>query len=62
MKVGDLVRLKHQGNGQPSVGIITHFVKDRNTALDYYQVLWDLPDWSSSLWRERELEVISVGG
>ena len=62
MKVGDLVKLRHQGNGQPSVGIITHFVKDRNTALDYYQVLWDLPDWSSSLWRERELEVISEGG
>ena len=62
MKVGDLLRLKHQVNGLPSVGIITHFVKDRNTALDYYQVLWDLPDWSSSLWRERELEVISEGG
>ena len=60
MNVGDLVRLKHKGNGQPNVGIITRFVKDQQQrGLDYYQVLWDTPQWSQSLWRKRELEVIS---
>ena len=60
MKVGDLVKLKNQGHGQPNVGVIYAFVKDQQQrGLDYYQILWDIPQWSESLWRERELVVIS---
>jgi hypothetical protein len=63
MKVGDLVKLKHKGNGQPNVGVIYAFVKDQQQrGLDYYQVLWDIPQWSQSLWRKRELVVISEDG
>ena len=61
MKVGDLVKLKHRGNGHPNVGIITDFVEDRNTAITYVKALWDLPQWSNSMWRKRELAVISEG-
>lgn len=60
MKVGDLVKPSVKGNGHPNVGIIIELVKDHD--IDYFQVRWDLPDWLHSLWRERELEVISEGG
>ncbi|MDP7061091.1 MAG: hypothetical protein QF416_11550 [Candidatus Marinimicrobia bacterium] len=57
------MKLRHKGNGQPNVGVIYAHVKDRQQrGLDYYQILWDIPQWSESLWRERELEVISEGG
>jgi len=60
VKLGDLVRLKYQGNGQPGVGIIY----DRTPARYYnneveYKCLWDVPIWNDTFWRERELEVIS---
>ena len=60
MKVGDLVKLRHKGNGQPNVGVIDALVKDRQPrGLDYYQILWDIPQGSEALWRERELVVIN---
>ena len=60
MKVGDLVKPSVKGNSHPNVGIIIELVKDHD--IDYFQVRGDLPDWLHSLWRERELEVISEGG
>ena len=62
MKVGDLVKLKNQGNGQPGVGIIyehaigLRFGTDRQ---DEYKCLWDDPHWNHSFFFGRELVVIS---
>ncbi len=52
MKVGDLVKLKHQGNGHPNSGLIIEVLE-----LDFI-VLWDRPDWSFSRWSERELRLV----
>jgi len=60
MKPGDLVKLKHRGNGHPNIGLI---VATFQGGLDHeeYKVLWDCPEWSIALWKERELVVISEG-
>ena len=55
MKVGDLVRLKYRGNGHPNFGLIVAIYKD----YEKYKVLWDCPEWSMGMWKERELVVIS---
>ena len=55
MKVGDLVRLKHRGNGHPNVGLI---VEDFDPELGY-KVVWDQAKWAVSFWSEHELVVIS---
>ena len=57
MKVGDLVRLKNRGNGHPKVGLILVSFKDAGAF--EHKVLWECPEWSATLWRERELVVIS---
>ena len=59
MKVGDLVRLKSRGNGHPKVGLILASFED--TGVFEHKVLWECPEWSVTLWRERELVVISEG-
>ena len=53
MKVGDLVKMKFRGNGHPGSGLIVA-TEDRE-----YLILWDVAEWSDSLWREHELVVIS---
>jgi len=59
VKVGDLVKLKFQGNGQPHIGIIY----ERAPAQYYndeveYKCLWDVPMWNDTFWRDHELAVI----
>jgi hypothetical protein len=56
MKAGDLVKLKYRGNGHPNIGLIVTTLEEED---DRHQVLWDRPDWSLSMWEERELVVIS---
>jgi|LWDU01.1.fsa_nt_gi hypothetical protein len=56
MKVGDLVILKHQGNGHPNFGLIVMTLEEEE---DRYKVLWDCPEWSMGMWKEHELVVIS---
>ena len=53
MKVGDLVKLKWQGNGHPNVGLIIETVGGEHV------VLWDLPRWNPSQWLPSELEVLN---
>ena len=52
MKVGDLVKLKWQGNGHPNVGLIIETVDGE------HMVLWDLPRWNPSQWLPNELEAL----
>ena len=61
VKVGDLVKLKHRGNGHPKMGVI---VGSFQGGLDReeYKVLWDCPEWAMGMWKERELVVISEAG
>ena len=59
MKVGDLVKLKNRGNGHPKVGLIMASFED--VGVFEHKVLWECPEWSVTLWRERELVVISEG-
>jgi len=62
VKVGDLVRLKNQGNGQPGVGIIYERVVGHELGperTDEYKCLWDSPHWNDSFYFERELMVIN---
>ncbi len=62
MKVGDLVRLKNQGNGQPGVGVIYEHVSGHDLGperIDEFKCLWDIPHWNNSFYFERELEVIN---
>ncbi len=65
MKVGDLVRLKNRGNGQPGVGIIYERTRGPNLLgperSDEYKCLWDDPHWNHSFFFGRELEVLSEG-
>ena len=56
MEAGDLVRLKHPGNGHPKIGLLIEYVGDELG----YKVKWSDPKWSVTLWSERELEVISA--
>jgi len=56
VKVGDLVKLKHRGNGHPNVGLIVASFENEE-----YKVLWECSEWSVGLWRQRELVVISEG-
>ena len=59
MKVGDLVKLKWRGNGHPNIGLIVGSFQG-GLVDEEYKVLWDSPEWTvASLWRERELVVIS---
>ena len=57
MKVGDLVKLKHR-MCNAKIGVI---VGSFQGGLDQeeYKVLWDCPEWTVALWKERELVVIS---
>ena len=59
MKIGDLVKLKWRGNGHPNIGLIVGSFQG-GLVDEEYKVLWDSPEWTvASLWRERELVVIS---
>ena len=63
MRVGDLVRLKKQGNGQPGVGIIYERIPSEwRDALNEFKCLWDDPQWNHSFYFECDLEVISERG
>ena len=60
MKVGDLIRLKFQGSGQPRIGVI--YSVDASVGYQDSVVckcLWDIPAWNSTAWHERELVVIN---
>jgi len=57
MKIGDLVKMRHQGNGHPNVGLIV--TTDAGGGPRTYTILWDLPEWNNSRWEERELVVIN---
>ena len=61
MKVGDLVMLKRQGSGLPSLGIIHEIIKlgfghERKYE---YRCLWDNSYWNSEFYSGEGLEVIS---
>ena len=58
MKIGDLVKLKWRGNGHPKIGVIVGSFQG-GLDCEEYKVLWDCPEWTVALWRERELVVIS---
>ena len=60
MKVGDLVKLKNRGNGHPKVGLIMASFEDAGAF--EHEVVWECPEWSVTLWKERELVVISESG
>ena len=65
MKVGDLVRLKHRGNGHPGVGIIyerTPASSLEHERTDEFKCMWDDPHWNHSFYFERELVVINETG
>jgi hypothetical protein len=62
MKVGDLVKLRHDGPGNSPRGLI--MARHNNPEWDAeweYTVLWDLPSWNygDKVWYESEMEVIS---
>ena len=57
MKIGDLVRLRHRGNGQPKIGLLVEHI-DAELG---YKVKWNDPKWSVTMWSECELEVIGEG-
>ena len=57
MNVGDLVKLVWRGNGQPKFGLIVASFEDAGAFR--HKVLWECPEWSATLWKERELVVIS---
>jgi hypothetical protein len=62
VKVGDLVKLKHRGNGHPRVGIIYERAAGHDLGpgrTDEFRCLWDEPYWNNSFYFERELVVIS---
>jgi hypothetical protein len=60
MTIGDLVKMRYQGNGHPNVGVIVATFQG-GLDCEEYKVLWDLQEWSmGSLWKERELVVISA--
>ena len=61
MKVGDLVKLKHQGNGQPNFGIIVSLTNEEvKHGADRcgYNIMWDMPSWNNGKWDKRELVVL----
>jgi hypothetical protein len=60
MKVGDLVKLKHQGNGHPRIGIVKS-VLARSLEEKVCMCIWDKPLWDYVQYNEGELEVISEG-
>jgi hypothetical protein len=62
MKVGDLVKLKHQGNGQPGIGIIVSIFNEGNEHGAHrfgYNVMWDMLSWNNGVWDKRELVVVN---
>jgi len=62
VKVGDLVRLKNQGNGQPAVGVIYEHTPARwrgRDELNKFKCLWDDSQWNHSFYFQCDLEVIS---
>jgi hypothetical protein len=66
MKVGDLVRLQFQGNGQPSTGMIYEVDASGTSSMpllrsgkNTYKCLWDMPSWNNTTWHEDELAVIN---
>jgi hypothetical protein len=60
VKIGDLVKLKHRGNGHPGTGLIIDDVHAESLPSHHreYLILWDMAEWSMGRWRERELMVI----
>ncbi len=65
MKIGDLVKLKNQGTGQPSIGIVYERTPGHDLGpgrTDEFKCLWDNPRWNHSFYFERELEVINEAG
>jgi hypothetical protein len=59
VQVGDLVRLKHQGNGHPSIGIVKS-VRARSLKERVYICAWNKkPLWDFVEYNEGELDVIS---
>jgi hypothetical protein len=60
MKVGDLIKLKFQGNGRPRIGVV--YSVDASIGYEGSVVckcLWDIHAWNHTSWHERELEVIN---
>ena len=58
MKVGDLVKLKHQGNGHPHIGVVRS-VQTRSLEERVCMCAWDKPLWDYVHYNEGELVVIS---
>ena len=58
MKVGDLVRLKHQGNGHPRIGVVKS-VQSRSLEEKVYMCVWNKPLWDYVHYNEGELVVIN---
>ena len=62
MKVGDLIKLKFQGNDRPRIGVI--YSVDAPTEHEgsvVYKCLWDMSEWNHTTWHERELGLINEG-
>ena len=62
MKVGDLVKLKHQGNGQPCVGIVVSITNEdikHGANRIGYNIMWDMLSWNNGVWDKRELVAIN---
>ena len=60
MKLGDLVRLQFQGNGQPGIGVIYEI--NKSSVYDgesVFKCLWNIPMWNIIGWHEHELVVVS---
>jgi len=58
VKVGDLVRLKHQGNGHPRIGVVKS-VQVGSLEEKVYMCVWDRPLWDYVHYNEGELVVIN---
>jgi len=56
VKIGDLVRLKWQGNGHPGIGLIVSM--EAGSSHRECCILWDSADWSLTSWAKDELVVI----
>jgi hypothetical protein len=58
VKVGDLVRLKNQLNGEPHIGIVKS-VESRDLLENVCMCIWNKPLWDYVHYNEGELVVIS---
>ena len=61
MTIGDLVKMKYQGNGHPNVGVIVAVCMPGATPqkAPAYRILWDLQQWNDSWFNENELRIIN---